>query len=64
MATTGLPILVAAGENDFVPVNLQADAASRLGVRFEIFAGAAHTPNEEKPEELTKVLVDFWNGAA
>ncbi|TJZ78516.1 alpha/beta hydrolase [Rhodococcus oryzae] len=64
LAATGLPILVVAGENDFVPVDSQADAAARLGVKFEIIAGAAHTPNEEKPEELTKVLVDFWGGAA
>jgi len=33
-------------------------------VKLEIIAGAAHTPNEEKPEELTKVLVEFWGGAA
>ncbi|MDH6194045.1 pimeloyl-ACP methyl ester carboxylesterase [Mycobacterium frederiksbergense] len=64
LAATGLPILVAAGENDMIPVDVQADAAARLGVKFEIIAGAGHTPNEEKPEELTKVLVDFWNGVA
>jgi pimeloyl-ACP methyl ester carboxylesterase len=64
LAATGLPILVAAGENDMVPVDVQADVAARLGVKFEILAGAGHTPNEEKPEELTKVLVDFWNGVA
>ncbi|MCL2536610.1 MAG: alpha/beta hydrolase, partial [Nocardiaceae bacterium] len=64
LAATGLPILVVAGENDMVPVDAQADAAARLGVKFEIIAGAGHTPNEEKPEELTKVLVDFWNGHA
>ncbi|GAA4487862.1 alpha/beta hydrolase [Rhodococcus olei] len=64
LAATGLPILVVAGEHDIIPVDVQADAASRLGVQFEIIAGAAHTPNEEKPEELTTVLVDFWNGAA
>ena len=62
LAATGLPILVAAGENDFIPVDIQANVAARLGVKFEIIAGAAHTPNEEKPEELTKVLVDFWAG--
>ncbi|MFC4605583.1 alpha/beta fold hydrolase [Rhodococcus kronopolitis] len=64
LAATGLPILVAAGENDFIPVDIQADAAARLGVKFEVIAGAAHTPNEEKPEELTTVLVDFWAGNA
>ncbi|WP_051637362.1 alpha/beta fold hydrolase [Rhodococcus sp. UNC363MFTsu5.1] len=63
LAATGLPILVVAGENDIIPLDMQADAASRLGVRFEVIAGAAHTPNEEKPEELTQVLADFWGGA-
>ncbi|WP_430331805.1 alpha/beta fold hydrolase [Rhodococcus sp. ACT016] len=60
LAATGVPILVAAGADDFVPVDVQIEVAARLGVKFEIIEGAAHTPNEEKPEELTKVLVDFW----
>ncbi|SDD42017.1 alpha/beta fold hydrolase [Rhodococcus tukisamuensis] len=64
LAATGVPVLVVAGEHDVIPVDIQADAAARLGVKFEIIAGAAHTPNEEKPEELTKVLVDFWAGTA
>jgi len=64
LSAAGVPILVVAGEHDVIPVDVQADAASRLGVRFEIIAGAAHTPNEEKPAELTKVLVDFWAGSA
>ncbi len=64
LAATGLPILVVAGENDVIPVDVQADAAARLGVKFEIIAGAAHTPNEEKPEELTRVLAAFWSGVA
>lgn len=62
LSATGVPILVVAGEHDVIPVDIQADAAARLGVKLEIIAGAAHTPNEEKPEELTKVLVDFWGG--
>jgi pimeloyl-ACP methyl ester carboxylesterase len=61
LAGTGIPMLVVAGEGDFIPVEVQQDAANRLGVKFEIIAGASHTPNEEKPEELTKVLVEFWN---
>jgi len=64
LSATGVPILVVAGEHDVIPVDIQADAAARLGVKLEIIAGAAHTPNEEKPEELTKVLVDFWGGSA
>ncbi|CAM2814484.1 alpha/beta hydrolase [Prescottella defluvii] len=60
LAATGLPILVVAGEEDVIPLEVQADAAARLGVKFEIIAGAGHTPNEEKPEELTDVLVGFW----
>lgn len=60
LAATHLPILVVAGEEDVISVEVQADVASRLGVKFEIIAGAGHTPNEEQPEELTKVLVDFW----
>jgi pimeloyl-ACP methyl ester carboxylesterase len=61
LAATGIPILVVAGEGDFIPVPVQEDAANRLGVKFEIIKGATHTPNEEKPEELTGVLVEFWN---
>ncbi|MGO4200601.1 alpha/beta fold hydrolase [Rhodococcus sp. TAF43] len=64
LAATRLPILVVAGEEDVISVEVQADVASRLGVKFEIIAGAGHTPNEEKPEELTKVLVDFWSQTA
>ncbi|MGF7122598.1 alpha/beta fold hydrolase [Rhodococcus sp. BE178] len=64
LAATRLPILVVAGEEDVISVEVQADVASRLGVKFEIIAGAGHTPNEEKPEELTKVLVDFWGQTA
>ncbi|MDI9916567.1 alpha/beta hydrolase [Rhodococcus sp. IEGM 1379] len=62
LGATGVPILVVAGENDVIPLDAQADAAARLGTKFELIAGAGHTPNEEKPEELTKVLVDFWSG--
>ncbi|QKT10923.1 alpha/beta fold hydrolase [Rhodococcus sp. W8901] len=64
LAATRLPILVVAGEEDVISVEVQAGVASRLGVKFEIIAGAGHTPNEEKPEELTKVLVDFWGQTA
>lgn len=60
LAATGLPMLVVAGENDFIPVDVQREYSERLGVRFELMTGAGHTPNEEKPEELTAVLVPFW----
>lgn len=60
LAETGVRILVAAGANDVIPLAAQADAAARLGADFEVISDAGHTPNEEKPEELTKVLVGFW----
>lgn len=63
LAATGGPMLVVAGENDFIPVSVQRDMAERLGARFEMLAGAGHTPNEEMPEELTAVLVPFWDRA-
>jgi pimeloyl-ACP methyl ester carboxylesterase len=61
LAATGIRVLVVAGEGDFIPVDVQQDAATRLGVTLEIIRGAFHSPNEEKPEELTEVLVGFWN---
>jgi pimeloyl-ACP methyl ester carboxylesterase len=61
LAATGVPALVVAGENDLVSVSVQKDVAERLGVEFELIAGAGHTPNDEKPEELTAVLAAFWN---
>jgi pimeloyl-ACP methyl ester carboxylesterase len=53
-------MLVVAGENDFIPVDAQRAYSERLGVRFELMSGAGHTPNTEQPEELTAVLVPFW----
>ena len=61
LAATGVPALVVAGENDFVLVPVQQDVAARLGAKFELIAGAGHTPNEEKPEELTAVVAEFWD---
>ncbi|WP_344658432.1 hypothetical protein [Catenulispora subtropica] len=39
---------------------MQREYSERLGVRFVLMTGAGHTPNEERPEELTAVLVPFW----
>ena len=61
LAATGVPMLVAYGENDFAwPTSVLADYADRLGARHAEIAGAGHSPNEEAPEALAVVLADFW----
>lgn len=64
LAATGVPILVAYGEDDYIwPLAEQADMAARLGARHEVLAGAAHSPAVQKPDALAALLVDFWSAA-
>lgn len=61
LAATGLPVLVAHGEDDdaWSPAT-QAEMAGRLGARHEVIAGAAHSPAVEQPARTLDVLTNFW----
>lgn len=61
LAATGLPLLVAYGEDDDAwPPSAQAEMASRLGARHQVIAGAGHSPAVEQPERTVAILTDFW----
>jgi pimeloyl-ACP methyl ester carboxylesterase len=63
LAGVELPKLVLSGQRDYAwPVEQQAEMARRLGVRYAAIAGAAHSPNAERPEDTAATLVDFWSG--
>ena len=61
LAATGLPLLVAYGEDDdaWAPAT-QADMARRLGARHAVIADAVHSPAVEQPAATAAVLVEFW----
>lgn len=59
---TGLPVLVACGEDDDAwSPKLQSEMASRLGCPCVFVPGAAHSPAVENVEETVRVLVQFWS---
>lgn len=61
LAATGLPVLVAYGEDDDAwPPSAQAEMATRLGARHEVIAGAAHSPAVEQPQRTIATLTGFW----
>jgi pimeloyl-ACP methyl ester carboxylesterase len=62
LARTGLPLLVACGENDdaWSPAE-QQDMARRLGTQLVTFAGAGHSPNVDAPEAVAEAITSFWN---
>ncbi|WP_250284672.1 MULTISPECIES: alpha/beta fold hydrolase [unclassified Frankia] len=56
-----VPVLVAHGAaDDAWPPRLQAEMAARLDARYEVIAGAAHSPATENPEVTAALLVEFW----
>ncbi len=61
LAATAVPVLVMCGENDDIwsPAT-QIDMARRLAARIEVIKRAGHTPNEDQPEIVTGILLDFW----
>jgi pimeloyl-ACP methyl ester carboxylesterase len=62
LAAVGLPILVAFGAGEVTwPPTVQREMATRLGARVVEFAGAAHSPAAESPEETAEALVRFWS---
>ena len=59
---TGLPVLVACGEDDDVwSPKLQSEMASQLGAPCVFVPGAAHSPAAENAEETARVLAQFWS---
>lgn len=61
LAASGVPVLVAHGADDYVWLpDEQAQMARRLGARYAIVKGAAHSPAVQKPDETVDLLVEFW----
>jgi len=64
LASTPVPVLVIAGENDDVwPPQVQAEMARRLHASIVIIKGAGHTPNEDQPEATAGAMISFWDTA-
>lgn len=62
LRATGLPTMVAYGEDDYIwPTTDQADMAARLGARHEVIRGAAHSPAVQNPEALAALMIDFFS---
>ncbi|HVU61767.1 MAG TPA: alpha/beta fold hydrolase [Mycobacteriales bacterium] len=61
LAQTGVPVLVACGENDdaWSPTE-QEDMAQRLGASFVKFTDAGHSPNVDAPAAVASALAAFW----
>ncbi len=61
LAATGVPVLVAYGvDDDAWPPAEQHAMAQRLGARYEVIVGAAHSPAVENPAATVEILLDFW----
>jgi pimeloyl-ACP methyl ester carboxylesterase len=61
LAATGVPVLVAHGiDDDAWPPALQESMAARLGARYVVIPGAAHSPAVENAAATTATLVAFW----
>lgn len=63
LAGSGLPVLVAYGEDDdaWQPAT-QAEMAHRLGADHVVIPGAAHSPAIENTATTAKTLAAFWLG--
>ncbi|MFF3324721.1 alpha/beta fold hydrolase [Streptomyces sp. NPDC002889] len=53
--------VVSGGEDDTWPVPLLDAMAGRLGARRTVIAGAAHSPNTDRPLETAAALAAFWD---
>jgi pimeloyl-ACP methyl ester carboxylesterase len=60
-ATSGIPLLVVAGEEDgLVPPQVaETLAAASPAGRAEVIEGCGHLPSIERPEELNRILTSF-----
>ncbi|RMH79224.1 MAG: alpha/beta hydrolase, partial [Actinomyces sp.] len=54
-------LVVLAGEDPYVPADLSADVAARLGADICDLAGAGHWWMLTDPEPVADALVDFWS---
>jgi pimeloyl-ACP methyl ester carboxylesterase len=62
LASTPVPVLVIAGENDDVwSPQVQEDMARRLNAPIAIIKGAGHTPNEDQPQTTADAMLRFWD---
>lgn len=62
LAATGVPAHVVTGvDDDAWSLPSQADMAARLGAKFVVLEGAAHSPAIEAPVEFTATLTAFWD---
>jgi pimeloyl-ACP methyl ester carboxylesterase len=60
LAATGVPLLVAYGEDDYIwSTDEQAEMAQRLGARHAVIANAAHSPAVQNPEAFADLMIDF-----
>lgn len=61
LANSGVPVLVACGENDdaWTPAE-QEGMARRLGAGFVTFPNAGHSPNVDAPDAVIAALEEFW----
>jgi pimeloyl-ACP methyl ester carboxylesterase len=61
LAATGVPVLVAYGENEEAwPPPVQAEMAQRLRASHSVIAEAAHSPNVERPDATATLMTRFW----
>jgi pimeloyl-ACP methyl ester carboxylesterase len=63
LASTGIAVLVTHGaDDDAWPPRVQCEMAQRLGARYAVIPGAAHSPAVENAAETARVLLEFWVG--
>jgi pimeloyl-ACP methyl ester carboxylesterase len=64
LRATGVPVLVACGENDDAwPPSVQQEMAARLGAPFVTLVGAGHSPNVDVPDLVIETLETFWKSS-
>jgi pimeloyl-ACP methyl ester carboxylesterase len=62
LAAAGVATLVAHGaDDDAWPPHVQQEMAQRLGARYAVIPGAAHSPAVENPTVLLDALISFWD---
>jgi len=62
LASTPVPVLVIAGENDDVwSPQVQEQMARRLHAPLAIIKDAGHTPNEDQPQATADAMLRFWD---
>lgn len=62
LASTQVPALVIAGENDDAwSPRVQAEMARRLNAPVVLIENAGHTPNEDQPAATADAILRFWD---